>query len=140
MKKLHLHCKCFLHIVDTHFLSCSVQPSKELKCYHLGCFKTHRINFEISHSGIDRDPGKIPVPVKISLFAGIPVPVKIVKFTGIPTGILLSYFWKIQLNLLECSDIFYKIFYTLIEIKRDVNFSGKVATKSSIFYMTTSKN
>ena len=48
-------------------------------------------------SGIDRDPGKIPVPVKISLFAGIPVPVKIVKFTGIPTGILISNFWKIQL-------------------------------------------
>ena len=41
---------------------------------------------------IDRDPGKIPVPVKIGLFAGIPVPVKIVKFTGIPTGILISNF------------------------------------------------
>ena len=61
-------------------------------------------------TGIDRDPGKIPVPVKIGLFAGIPVPVKIVKFTGIPTGILISNFWKIQLNFLEFFDNFYKIF------------------------------
>ena len=62
------------------------------------------------YSRIDRDPGKIPVPVKIGLFAGIPVPVKIVKFTGIPTGILISNFWKIQLNFLEFFNIFYKIF------------------------------
>ena len=34
-----------------------------------------------STTRIDRDPGKIPVPAKIGLFAGIPVPVKIVKFT-----------------------------------------------------------
>ena len=59
---------------------------------------------------IDRDPGKIPVPVKIGLFAGIPVPVKIVKFTGIPTGILISNFWKIQLNFLEFFNIFHTIF------------------------------
>ena len=63
-------------------------------------------------SRIDRDPGKIPVPVKIGLFAGIPVPVKIVKFTRIPTGILIFNFWKIQLIFLEFSDIFYEIFYT----------------------------
>ena len=54
---------------------------------------------------IDRDPGQIPVPVKIGLFAGIPVPVKIVKFTGIPTGILKSNFLKIQLNFLELFNI-----------------------------------
>ena len=90
--------------------------------------------------GIDRDPGKIPVPVKIGLFAGIPVPVKIVKFTGIPTGILISNFKKIQVKFLEFSDIFYKIFYTLIKKKRDVYFTEKVVTKSSIFYITTSKN
>ena len=59
---------------------------------------------------IDRDPGKIPVPVKIGRFAGIPVPVKIVKFTGIPTGILISNFWKIQLNFLEFFNIIYTIF------------------------------
>ena len=41
---------------------------------------------------IDRDPGKIPVPVKISLFAGIPVPVEIMKLTGISTGISISNF------------------------------------------------
>ena len=41
---------------------------------------------------IDRDPGEIPVPVKISLFAGIPVPVKIMKFTGISTGIFIFNF------------------------------------------------
>ena len=50
---------------------------------------------KITLTRIDRDPGKIPVPVKIGLFTGIPVPVKIVKFTGIPTGILISNFWKI---------------------------------------------
>ena len=80
------------------------------------------------YARIDRDPGKIPVPVKIGLFAGIPVPVKIVKFAGIPTGILIFNFWKIQLNFLEFFDIFYeifcfykilfyKIFLTSIEIK-----------------------
>ena len=61
---------------------------------------------ELSQARIDRDPGKIPVPVKIGLFAGIPVPVKIVKFTGIPTGILISNFLKIQLNFLEFFNIF----------------------------------
>ena len=70
------------------------------------------INDNVGLSGIDRDPGKIPVPVKIGLFAGIPVPVKIVKFTGILTGILISNFWKIQFKFLEFSDIFYKIFHT----------------------------
>ena len=49
------------------------------------------INSNLS-SRIDRDPGEIPVPVKISLFAGIPVPVKIMKFTGISTGILYLIF------------------------------------------------
>ena len=30
-KKLQHHCKCLLHIVDIHYLSCSFQPSMVLK-------------------------------------------------------------------------------------------------------------
>ena len=52
----------------------------------------YNLKLMLMYTRIDRDPGKIPVPVKISLFAGIPVPVKIMKFTGISTGISISNF------------------------------------------------
>jgi hypothetical protein len=60
----------------------------------------HMLKNLLSHSGIDRDPGQIPVPAKIGLFFGIPVPVKIAKFTGIgnSTGIV-NQILKFQFNV-----------------------------------------
>ena len=90
---------------------------------------------------IDRDPGKIPVPVKIGLFAGIPVPVKIVKFTGIPTGILISNFLENSIKFFGIFSYFYEIF-VFIRFKQNETYNSLEKWQQNLltFHMILSKN